>query len=195
MPQQHVLIKCWGILVHVLFTLEWTCVAQLFLQVLSTVLLLTRIPKCDSISWFICGSVSTTDSRMRVCLGRFTPSLRRPYLRAIRVISHAGMSESMAWRSASLRAVVLAVLLALGSGGPRPEHRTPDHSQREQADWTQRIQYPALNDAQHIQYPSIHDTQQVQFPSVDDAQVKRNIIVLFSIAFYECVWTKTSIMD
>ncbi|XP_056118519.1 laminin subunit alpha-3 [Rhinichthys klamathensis goyatoka] len=80
------------------------------------------------------------------------------------------MSESTAWRSAALRAVVFAALLALGSGGPRPERRTPDRPQREQAEWTQRVQYPALHDAQRVQYPSIHDTQRVQFPSVEDAQ-------------------------
>ncbi|KAK7158531.1 hypothetical protein R3I94_004991 [Phoxinus phoxinus] len=80
------------------------------------------------------------------------------------------MLESMAWRSAALRAVVFTALLALGSGGPRPEHRTQDHPRREQAEWTQRVQYPALSDAQRVQFPSIHDAQRVQFPSVDDAQ-------------------------
>ncbi|KAK9979950.1 hypothetical protein ABG768_013353 [Culter alburnus] len=80
------------------------------------------------------------------------------------------MSESMAWRSAALRAILYAALLALVFGGPRPEHRTPDHPQREQAEWNQRVQYPALNDAQRVQFPSLHDTQQVQFPSVDDGQ-------------------------
>lgn len=89
----------------------------------------------------------------------------------------------MAWRSASLRAIVFTALLALGSGGPRPEH-----PRREQAEWTQRVQYPALNDAQRVQYPSIHDTQQVQFPSVDDAQVKRNIIVYKYCFLCMCVF-------
>ncbi|XDV26618.1 hypothetical protein PO909_030274 [Leuciscus waleckii] len=109
---------------------------------------------------------------MRVCLGRFSlfkktlPESGTSYFTRI---NQSGMSESMAWRSAALRAVVFAALLALGSGGPRPERR-PDHPRREQAEWTQRVQYPALNDAQRVQYPSIHDTQQVQFPSVDDAQ-------------------------
>lgn len=93
-------------------------------------------------------------------------------------IKRTGMSESIAWRSAALRAILFAALLALVSGGPRPEHRNPDHPQREQAEWNiQRVQYPALIDAQRVQYPSLHDTQRVQFPSVDDGQVRRNIIV------------------
>ncbi|XP_016319957.1 laminin subunit alpha-3 [Sinocyclocheilus anshuiensis] len=63
------------------------------------------------------------------------------------------MSGSVAWRSAALRALALGALLALVSGGPRPENR------REHAEWTQRVQYPSL-----------HDTQRVQIPSVDDPQ-------------------------
>ncbi|KTF88436.1 hypothetical protein cypCar_00047932, partial [Cyprinus carpio] len=74
------------------------------------------------------------------------------------------MSGSVAWRSAELRALALGALLALVYGGPRPEHRS------EHAEWTQRVQYPAGNDAQRVQFPSLHDTQRVQIPSVDDPQ-------------------------
>lgn len=77
------------------------------------------------------------------------------------------MSGSVAWRSAELRALALGALLALVNGGPRPEHRS------EHAEWTQRVQYPAGNDAQRVQFPSLHDTQRVQIPSVDDPQVQR----------------------
>ncbi|KTF81139.1 hypothetical protein cypCar_00033678 [Cyprinus carpio] len=79
------------------------------------------------------------------------------------------MSGSAAWRSAALRALAFGALLVLVSGGPRPEHRSTQH-QREQADWTQRVQHPALNDEQRVHFPSLHDTQRVQIPSVDDAQ-------------------------
>ncbi|XP_051732199.1 laminin subunit alpha-3 [Ctenopharyngodon idella] len=102
------------------------------------------------------------------CLFKKTiPERDRSYFTRIK---RTGMSESIAWRSAALRAILYAALLALVSGGPRPEHRIPDHPQREQAEWNQRVQYPALNDVQRVQYPSLHDTQQVQFPSVDDGQ-------------------------
>ncbi|XP_043120078.1 laminin subunit alpha-3 [Puntigrus tetrazona] len=69
------------------------------------------------------------------------------------------MSGSVVWRSAGLRALALGALLALVSGGPRPEHRT------EHAQWTQRAQ-----DAQRAHHPSLHDTQRVQIPSVEDPQ-------------------------
>lgn len=109
-------------------------------------------------------------------------------------IKRTGMSKSIAWRSAALRAILYAALLALVFGGPRPEHRTTDHPQREQADWNQRVQYPALNDAQRVQYPSLHDTQQVQFPSVDDGQVKRNIIV-YKYCFFMYVCEQKQVIE
>uniref|UniRef100_A0A8C1NNV3 Si:ch211-241e1.3 n=1 Tax=Cyprinus carpio TaxID=7962 RepID=A0A8C1NNV3_CYPCA len=63
------------------------------------------------------------------------------------------MSGSVTWRSAELRALALGALLALVYGGPRPEHRS------EHAEWTQRVQYPAGNDAQRVQIPSVDDPQ------------------------------------
>ncbi|XP_016103083.1 laminin subunit alpha-3 [Sinocyclocheilus grahami] len=68
------------------------------------------------------------------------------------------MSGSAAWRSAALRALAFGALLVLVCGGPRPGHRSVQH-QREQAEWTQRVQYPAVNDAQRIQIPSVDDAQ------------------------------------
>ncbi|XP_016368342.1 laminin subunit alpha-3-like [Sinocyclocheilus rhinocerous] len=68
------------------------------------------------------------------------------------------MSGSAAWRSAALRALAFGALLELVCGGPRPEHRSAQH-QREQSEWTQRVQYPAVNDAQRIQIPSVDDAQ------------------------------------
>ncbi|XP_050984082.1 laminin subunit alpha-3 [Labeo rohita] len=79
------------------------------------------------------------------------------------------MSGSVVRRSAALRALAFGALIVLVSGGPRPEHRSEQH-QREQAEWTQRLQYPAGNDAQRVQFPDFHDTQRVQFPSIDDPQ-------------------------
>ncbi|KAK2901448.1 hypothetical protein Q8A67_009563 [Cirrhinus molitorella] len=79
------------------------------------------------------------------------------------------MSGSKAWRSATFRALAFGALLVLVSGGPRPEQRSEQH-QREQTEWTQRLQYPSVNDAQRVQFPSLHDTQRVQFPSIDDPQ-------------------------
>ncbi|XP_073705589.1 laminin subunit alpha-3 [Garra rufa] len=105
-------------------------------------------------------------------LGRCTPSLRRAHLSTASYftrIERTGMSGSIARRSAALRALAFGALLALVSGGPRPEHRS-EQQQREQAEWTQRLQYPGENDAQRVQFPSLHDTQRVQFPSIDDPQ-------------------------
>lgn len=129
----------------------------------------TQFPGSFVVTWFMYEHLSGAFSLFKKTI----PERDRSYFTRIK---RRGMSESIAWRSAALRAILYAALLALVSGGPRPEHRTPDHPQREQAEWNQRVQYPALNDAQRVQFPSLHDTQQVQFPSLDDGQVKRNII-------------------
>nr|XP_696031.6 laminin subunit alpha-3 [Danio rerio] len=106
---------------------------------------------------------------MSLCLGvSLCLSLRRPKLSSSAHLFHSnkqrGMSESMAWRTAVLRALISGTLFLLVSAGPRPEHRSP---QREEAEWIQRAQ---LNDAQRVQFPSLHDTQQVQIPTLEDGQ-------------------------
>ncbi|XP_059358543.1 laminin subunit alpha-3 [Carassius carassius] len=63
------------------------------------------------------------------------------------------MSGSVACRSGTLRTLALGALLGLVYGGPRPENR------REHAEWTQRVQYPVVNDAQRVMFPSVDDPQ------------------------------------